>query len=131
MQNKLKFFEKVCSGIQNIANDVQLHVITNVESNQKEEILNIIKKYIDNFYIHVPILIGHPYSYTWSHFEIFRKLLRQDDKITHFLYLEDDIYLKKSNFLYWINGRAFLKKYGFYPSFLRYEFNFFVFFIKM
>lgn len=54
--------------------------------------------------------------------DIFKQKLNKK-KISHFLYIEDDINLTEDNIKYWLNGRKKLKKYGLIPSFLRYEIN--------
>ena len=46
-----------------------------------------------------------------------------DKSITHFIYLEDDIYFSKKNFSYWLQSRAILKKFNLIPGFLRTEIN--------
>ena len=51
------------------------------------------------------------------------KKLYVNGDITHFLYLEDDIYLSRSNFNYWLNSRKILKKFGLIPGFVRTENN--------
>lgn len=123
IEEKLPFFEKVCSEIPSLCDNIQLHVITNANKNQKKYISRIINKYLKTKFIHIPSLVGHDFLYTWSHFSIFRRLFENDKEISHFLYLEDDLCLKKNNIYYWIKGRSFLKKYKLYPSFLRYELN--------
>ncbi|MBD2189807.1 hypothetical protein H6F41_16880 [Pseudanabaena sp. FACHB-723] len=68
-----------------------------------------------------PFLLGHPFLLTWCHFDIFRRVLNLDKTVTHFLYLEDDIYITPENINYWIEGRERLRTFGLIPSFLRYE----------
>jgi len=57
---------------------------------------------------------------TWAHKPFFRKALR-DRRITHFVYLEDDIGLTEANFRYWIEARAVLEPSGFIPGFVLFE----------
>lgn len=73
--------------------------------------------------IHTPNYLGHPYLLSWSHFSIFRKSISDDTSITHFMYVEDDIYISKNNIDYWLTARQELKPHGLIPSFTRYEVN--------
>ena len=67
-----------------------------------------------------PDIVGHPYLLTWIHREIFRKSFSEGD-VTHFLYLEDDIYFGKNNLEYFLEGEASLKEFGLFPGFVRFE----------
>lgn len=100
-----------------------MHIFTN--ENDADAILNIIKTVKQNRQLlvetHTPTYLGHPYLLTWSHFHTFRKLFESDQSITHFMYLEDDIFITPKNIEYWLKSRQDLKIAGLIPSFLRYE----------
>ncbi len=57
---------------------------------------------------------------TWAHKPIFREALH-DDRVTHFVYLEDDIGLTEQNLRYWMETRPILEPSGFIPGFLLFE----------
>lgn len=67
-----------------------------------------------------PDIVGHPYLLTWIHREIFKKSFNEEP-VTHFLYLEDDIYFGKNNLEYFLDGEASLGEFGLVPGFLRFE----------
>jgi hypothetical protein len=53
-----------------------------------------------NIKIVTPKYLGHPYLLTWSHLDVFRKMYKIDDNISHFMYLEDDVEIKLNNIEY-------------------------------
>jgi hypothetical protein len=57
---------------------------------------------------------------TWTHKSIFREAL-DDDRVTHFVYLEDDIGLTEDNLRYWMDTRPVLESSGLIPGFLLFE----------
>lgn len=67
-----------------------------------------------------PDRVGHPYLLTWIHREIFRESF-SEEHVTHFLYLEDDIYFGKENLEYFLEGEELLKEFGLVPGFMRFE----------
>lgn len=67
-----------------------------------------------------PNILGHPYLLAWIHREVFRKSFNEE-QITHFLYLEDDVYFGKSNLDYFLESEPSLREFGLIPGFLRFE----------
>ena len=123
VQDRIKYLEKLATQFHLLADEVVVHISTN--ENDAEAILNIIKTVKQNRQLvvetHVPTYLGHPYLLTWSHFYTFRKLFESDESITHFMYLEDDIFITPKNIEYWLKSRLDLQISGLIPSFLRYE----------
>ena len=103
--------------------EVSIHIVTNTaDSNNKNLILNAIENHSNtHIEIHTPTYLGHPFLLTWSHLSIFRKLFELDQSITHYMYLEDDIYLTRKNIEYWLNGRNNMRDKNLIPGFMRYE----------
>ena len=58
---------------------------------------------------------------TWVHLDIFRREFFKNKKISHFLYIEDDIKISKENIMYWSKYKKTLNKFKLLPSFVRYE----------
>jgi hypothetical protein len=69
--------------------------------------------------------LAHPFDLTWCHKAVIAKEFVTDnnDKYTHFIYLEDDIRLNFINFCYFVDFRARLPDQGILPSFLRVEYS--------
>ena len=121
-EDKFSFLQKIFSQYKHLAKSVDAHIITN---SCKEDQHCIIRSLLNEadipITIHCPTLLGHPYLLCWSHLSVFRTLFAEDNSITHFLYVEDDILIRKRNIIYWLEGREMLREYGLIPSFLRYE----------
>ena len=102
-----------------LADTVRVSIITNNPENQSiQEFLATAKGLeVDIF---SPHLLGHPYLLTWVHREIFRRSFKEE-RVTHFLYLEDDIYFGKDNLEYFLEGEVTLREFGLIPGFLRFE----------
>ena len=66
--------------------------------------------------------IVHNRLLPWYHINVMKELYNNKET-THFLYLEDDILINKSNFTYWLNSRKILKKFNLIPGFVRTEIN--------
>jgi len=121
-KKKIKNLKKVCQNLCNIFEKIDLTIICNKNS------LEIQKKIFDkkkklNIKIYCPSSILHPRLLPWEHVPIMKEKLRK--KIyTHFLYLEDDILIKKINITYWLLARKFLKKFKLIPGFIRTELNY-------
>jgi hypothetical protein len=64
--------------------------------------------------------LPHPFFLGWHHLEVFRHLL-SNTKVSHFLYMEDDLLISEKNIRYWLIGRKKLRHRGLYPSFVRVE----------
>ena len=118
--NKDKIFDlaKVCESLDNISNQNEIHIFTNnISPDQAKKLKEEIKIKVNLIIIDKPI---HDRMLPWYHLNLMKKLFIIND-ITHFLYLEDDILLDKSNFKYWVNSRKILKEFGLIPGFIRTE----------
>ena len=123
VEEKLEFLHTALSNIHKFADDVSVYIFTNRKDRIAEE--NIKKCWHNYNNVHYtilyPKLLGHPYFLTWSHQEVFKKLVETNNSITHFLYLEDDVYLDINNIEYYIEAEKNLRGSKFIPAFLRYE----------
>ena len=119
-KDKIQDLVKVCSGLNSLSNENEIHIFTNnISSDQAEKLKKEIKINVNLIIIDEPV---NDRLLPWYHINLMKKLYVNKD-ISHFLYLEDDIYLSKSNFNYWINSRKILKKFGLIPGFIRTENN--------
>ena len=119
-KDKIQDLVKVCDGLNNLSYENEIHIFTNnISSSQVEKLKKEIKIKVNLIVINEPV---HDRLLPWYHINLMKKLYVNED-ITHFLYLEDDIYLSKSNFNYWLNSRKILKKFGLIPGFIRTESN--------
>jgi hypothetical protein len=119
--NRLQYLHLISNHFRELGKTVFVVIVTNInEPDQRQRIQMAIANKGFAFEIVSPTLMGHPYLLAWSHLDVIRTYW-QDQSITHFLYLEDDISIKKENVLYWIKGREMLKPLNLIPSFLRYE----------
>ena len=117
---KLPILFKVCESLIEISDKNEIYILTNsISSSQKEKIKNGISEKIKIIVIDE---IVHNRLLPWYHLNLMKKLY-DNKEITHFLYLEDDILINKSNFYYWINSRKILKKFNLIPGFTRTEIN--------
>lgn len=121
VEDRLKYLEEAALQFDELAETVRVIVITN-ESDPTchEKIRSRIPESI-RVEIFVPKFLGHPYLLTWSHLDLFREYYKSCEEISHFLYIEDDILVRKENIEYWLKGREALSSLGIIPSFLRYE----------
>lgn len=119
-EKKIPNLTRVCESINNISNKNEIHIFTNrISTEQADKLKKEIKINFNLIIIDEPI---HNRLLPWYHLNLMKKLFVKDD-ITHFLYLEDDILLSKSNFDYWLSSRKILKKFGLIPGFIRTEIN--------
>jgi hypothetical protein len=122
-KEKIDFLFQTLFNLHKFAKNVQVYIFTN--TSDKTEQQNIQKCFHQHnnikFNIFVPKLLGHPYFLTWSHIDVFRKLVCTDFTITYYLYLEDDILLTEENIEYYLEGESRLAHKKFFPSFVRYE----------
>lgn len=120
-ESRIRFLNRICSEFCSFADSVIVTVVTNAKDITE---LKAVESTLTNkgfeYSIYVPYGLGHPYFLTWTHLEIFRKLY-DDETITHFLYVEDDILVVKDNVDYWLEAREALRRFGLIPSFLRFE----------
>jgi len=122
-EERIKYLEKISTQFDTLAQVVSVYILTNeADNDKKSNILRCVKQ-SSNFFveIHTPTYLGHPKLLTWSHFCIFKRLLYTDPSITHFMYLEDDIFVTRTNIEYWMKARRELKSMKVIPSFLRFE----------
>lgn len=122
VENRLCYLSRISSYFDSLADSVEVFIFTNTDDALcQKKIRDAIGLCNFKYSLHVPKLLGHPYFLTWAHLELFRQCFSEDKTITHFMYLEDDILVKKENVEYWLKGREELRHYGLIPSFLRYE----------
>jgi hypothetical protein len=69
--------------------------------------------------------LDHPHHLTWYHKEIISSEFVKDNqnRYSHFIYLEDDILLSFANFCYFMEFREILRPFGLLPAFLRAEYS--------
>jgi hypothetical protein len=118
--DRLKYLEKVTSSLDSLANNVKLIIVTNTDNSFDLEIMQTYVK-TKLFTITVSPNLAHPFLLAEEHINIFRNQFEADDSLSHFMYLEDDIYVNINNINYWLTAREDLRKFGLIPSFLRYE----------
>lgn len=119
-ENKLATLFEVCESLEKITNENEIYILTNTKSSIHQE---KIKKGLNEKVKIIPINeIVHNRLLPWYHINVMKELYNNKE-ITHFLYLEDDILINKSNFTYWLNSRKILKKFNLIPGFVRTEIN--------
>jgi hypothetical protein len=118
--DRLKYLEEVTSSLDSLANNVKLIIITNTDDNSN---LEVIRKFTKTrlFTISISSNLEHPFLLTQEHIKILRDQYKMHENISHFMYLEDDIFITRNNINYWLSAREDLKQFGLIPSFLRYE----------
>jgi len=121
VEERLKYLSAISRQFSSLANDVEVFITTNSDdASHHGRIMASLDPQL-RAEILVPKLLGHPYLLTWCHLDIFRKKFNQDQSITHFMYLEDDLCVRPDNIAYWIKAREALRPHGLIPSFLRFE----------
>lgn len=118
--DRVQYLRRMAAEFPKFARRVDIYIVSN---RGDDEARTIIGDALGGqpFELLVPQLLGHPFLLTWSHMDVFKRLLRDDASITHFLYTEDDHLITASNIAYWLRGREELRSHGFVPSFLRFE----------
>lgn len=121
--NRLGYLRQTLSNLPSLADDLEVHVFTNASDDALKDSIRAAGSAIPPacLFVHEPRLLGHPFLLTWCHMNIFRLRFQEDARITHFMYLEDDIDIREHNIRYWLQGREALRPHGLIPSFLRYE----------
>ena len=120
MPERLSFLATVISNYIGIARRTDIYIVTNiVDTKPISAALPLLPDQICLKFV-TPSGIGHPYLLTWTHREIFQKVLTSSD-VSHFMYSEDDLLFNRSNVMYWLRYRDALKKHGLIPSFFRVE----------
>jgi len=117
---RLASLATVISNYIDIARKTDIYIVTNITDTKP--ISEVLPRLPDQMSIKfvTPSGIGHPYLLTWTHREIFKKVLTSSD-VSHFIYSEDDLLFSRSNVMYWLRYRDPLQKHGFIPSFFRVE----------
>ena len=115
---------KVCKNLANIFSEIDLTIITNnrsfkISKDQISKKINLKFK----IKMHYSSNKHHSRMMPWEHFFIMNKEFNKK-KFTHYLYIEDDIFISKKNIIYWIAARNFLKKFNLIPGFIRLELNY-------
>lgn len=121
VEERLTYLSRISDHFASLADKLTVFIVTNVRDRERvAKIEGAVggKGFEVNFL--APIALGHPFLLTWSHFAVFHKLMR-DESISHFMYLEDDILIRRESMEYWMQGRELLRATKFYPSFLRVE----------
>jgi hypothetical protein len=121
VEERLKYLSAISQEFANLAHEIEVFIITNTKDEAHHEKIIASLDARLQAKIFVPQLLGHPYLLTWCHFSIFREQFEQDESISHFMYLEDDILIRPNNIAYWLQAREDLRPYGLIPSFLRFE----------
>ncbi len=120
-EKKISNLKKVCENLNKLSKKVNIFIFTNEVSINDEQ--NLKKNFQENVKIIIIKDIVHERLLPWYHVNFMKKLFKENQDITHFLYLEDDILIDKLNFDYWINCRKILKKFNLIPGFVRTEIN--------
>ncbi len=120
VDERLRYLERIAREFPLLADQIVLTIVTNRDDDEAKTAIASAVGGIAHEVL-VPTLLGHPYLLTWTHFVAFRRLIAEDETVTHFLYVEDDILIQPHNVAYWLKGREALRASGHYPSFLRYE----------
>ncbi len=120
VEERLRYLQRVAEEFPRLADRILLTIVSNRgDEAARTAIADAVGGIAHD--VVVPTLLGHPYLLTWTHFLPFRRLIAEDETVTHFLYVEDDILIQPHNVAYWLHGREALRTSGLYPSFLRYE----------
>jgi hypothetical protein len=119
---RLQYLAAISDHFNSLAEQVFVFIVTNTH---REDELGHIRAALDGkgfaFQTYSPVGLGHPYLLPWSHFAIFRPLIRDEESVSHFMYVEDDLLVTQENVAYWIECRQSLRALGLIPSFLRVE----------
>jgi hypothetical protein len=103
-----------------LADDLAVFVIS--DDAQNPQIVSFTRAFPEfNVVVVEPSVVGHPYLFTWIHRQIFKDLFLNDLRVTHYLYLEDDVFFSTKNMAYWLEARQALRPFGAIPGFFRYE----------
>lgn len=120
-KDRLEQLKKVCHNLQNIGKKVEIQIITNGDIKDFPNYSEITKNN-NKIEIHNIKSLYHPYLLPWAHFVVMREKIK-NYSYSHFLYLEDDILIDKSNIIYWQKSRQILDQYNLIPQFFRVETN--------
>lgn len=122
--DRMKYLKIMSDQFASLADVVEVYIVTNARSDSGE--IEMLNQALGNkgfkYHFFTPTGLGHPYLLTWSHFDVFRRLI-SNESITHFMYLEDDLLITRENVDYWNESFRTLHPLGLIPSFLRIEKN--------
>ena len=124
-ETRLQYLKKVLSSYSNLICAVEVNIITDVMHEDKIKFIKeVFPKQSDKFFTKIIAFptIPHPWLLTWGHKDIFKQKF-YNQEYTHFICSEDDLEVKQNNIDYWLEHRHRLQGTGFYPSFLRVEWN--------
>ena len=120
-KNKIQYLNQISDHFARLATHVEVTIVTNAtRKDELGELESAVSGKGFKYFFYTPVGLGHPFLLTWSHLFVFRNLF-ENELITHFMYLEDDILVRQENIEYWIQAREQLRDYNLIPSFLRVE----------
>ena len=119
-RERLTYLRRISKEFTNLGNSVKSYIFTN-DAKQHATIQRAIAWQGLDVEILSPTLLGHTYLLTWCHLSKAGELFEEDPSISHFLYLEDDIYFTQTNMTWWLQAHHKLRNYGLFPGLLRYE----------
>lgn len=121
-KERLVYLEAMVKNFSQLCEEVEVFIVTNANPDtcERNSLDSVLKENGFKYHFFTPNGIGHPFLLTWSHFDIFKRLIN-DESISHFMYLEDDLLVTKSNLEYWQESLETLLPLGLIPSFIRVE----------
>lgn len=117
---RINYLGEISRDWRELADDLAVFLIS--DDAQNPQIVSFVRANPQlNVVVVEPSVIGHPYLFTWVHRQVFKDLFLKDARVTHYLYLEDDIFFSAENMAYWLEARQVLKPFAAIPGFFRYE----------
>jgi len=123
-ESRLPYLSKVLSQQPSLAGHTDVRIFTDTaKPADLEQIESSFPKERDHCsFVIVPVPdLPHPYFLTWVHKNSLRSEFINHRERTHFMYVEDDMFVTAENMTYWLSARETLRKYGLIPSFFRVE----------
>ena len=118
---RLSCLSALFSNFPKLAQMVDVTIITNTANQDEQEAIeNTARQHDLTIKIFVPHGLGHPYLLPWSHFHVMRAKI-EDQRFTHFLYLEDDLLIRRETIEYLLSAREILRPHGLLPGVFRIE----------
>lgn len=124
-ETRQQYLRQVLASYSQMLCDIEVNIITDEAHQDKIKLLETnFPLQSHNFQIKIVSFpnLPHPWLLTWGHKQVFKQKFN-DLQYTHFICSEDDIEVRKNNIDYWLEHRQRLEGTGFYPSFLRVEYN--------
>lgn len=123
VEHRVQYLKKIATHFHSFAEEVEIHVFTNIKNDDiSPSVAELVNQGRDlSVTVHTWTNGGNPEFLAWAHVEFFKNQLEQDNSITHYMYLEDDMYITPDNIEYWLEKREYLRDVKLLPSFLRYE----------